>query len=363
MAKKLHEKPNAAKHVDTRSYSGFLERLRSGENVIVAEGYLFEFERRGYLRAGSYVPEVVLEYPDKVKDLHEEFVHAGSDVVLAFTYYGHREKLRHVGRESDLEKLNVTALKIARQVADNTGTLMAGNICNTCMYEADNPTAIEAARDMFKEQIEWAVSAGADYIVAETFNALGEAMLALECIKEYGKGVPAVITMASSIKGLTSEGLTHAEACRQLEEAGADVVGLNCTRGCATMMPLMREIRQQCKGPIAALPVVYRTTPIHPTMQSLTVPETGQYAFPIDLPAFACSRTEVREFARDCLKTGIQYVGLCCGNSPHYMREIAEEYGRRPPASKYSPNMSEHYVFGSNVKEYHTKTLLYEQRK
>jgi S-methylmethionine-dependent homocysteine/selenocysteine methylase len=51
----------------------------------VAEGYLFEFERRGYLKAGAYVPEVVLKHPDLVKSLHEEFVHAGSDVVLAFT--------------------------------------------------------------------------------------------------------------------------------------------------------------------------------------------------------------------------------------------------------------------------------------
>ncbi|XP_069101731.1 betaine--homocysteine S-methyltransferase 1-like isoform X1 [Argopecten irradians] len=343
------------------SATGLLEKLRSGEDVVVAEGYLFEFERRGYLRAGSYVPEVVLEYPEKVKELHEEFVHAGSDVVLAFTYYGHREKLRHIGRESDLEKLNVKALKIARQVADDTGTLMAGNICNTCMYEIDNPKAIEASRQMFKEQIEWAVAGGADFIVAETFNAMGEALLALQCIREYSQ-LPAVITLASSLKGLTTEGLTSAEACRRLEEAGADVVGLNCTRGPATMIPLLREVRQQCKGPIAALPVVYRTTPTQPTMQSLTVPGTDKYAFPVDLPAFTCGRTEVREFARECRKIGIQYIGLCCGNNPHYMREVAEKCGRKPPASKYSPNMAEHYVYGSNITDYHAKTLLHAQR-
>ena len=61
-----------------------MERLKRGESIIVAEGYVFEFERRGYLRAGAFVPEVVLEHPDFVKSLHREFVHAGSDVVLAF---------------------------------------------------------------------------------------------------------------------------------------------------------------------------------------------------------------------------------------------------------------------------------------
>lgn len=64
---------------------GLLERLNNNENIIVAEGYLFEFERRGYLKAGAFVPEVVLEHPDLVKSLHEEFVHSGSEVVLAFT--------------------------------------------------------------------------------------------------------------------------------------------------------------------------------------------------------------------------------------------------------------------------------------
>ena len=59
--------------------------MSSGDDVLVAEGYLFEFERRGYLKAGAFVPEVVLQHPDLVRSLHEEFVHAGSDVVLAFT--------------------------------------------------------------------------------------------------------------------------------------------------------------------------------------------------------------------------------------------------------------------------------------
>jgi hypothetical protein len=62
--------------------------------VVCAEGYLFELERRGYLQAGAFVPEVVLEHPEKVSELHREFVHAGSDIVEAFTYYAHREKLR-----------------------------------------------------------------------------------------------------------------------------------------------------------------------------------------------------------------------------------------------------------------------------
>ena len=91
-----------------------MQRLAAGP-VICAEGYLFEFERRGYLQAGAYVPEVVLEHPEMVEQLHREFVHAGSDVVEAFTYYAHRQKLRIIGREKDLEPMNRAALKIAKK--------------------------------------------------------------------------------------------------------------------------------------------------------------------------------------------------------------------------------------------------------
>ncbi len=80
-----------------RQTPGLLERLASGV-IICAEGYLFELERRGYLQAGAFVPEVVLDRPEEVKQLHREFVHAGSDVVEAFTYYAHREKLRIIGK-------------------------------------------------------------------------------------------------------------------------------------------------------------------------------------------------------------------------------------------------------------------------
>src|ERR1700745_4105735 len=126
--------------------------------VVCAEGYLFECERRGYLQAGAFVPEVVLDHPHVVAELHREFVHAGSDVVEAFTYYGHREKLRLIGREQDLEPLNPKALAIAKEVADETGALLAGDISNTNIYEDDDDSR-RTVRAMFDEQIEWAVEA------------------------------------------------------------------------------------------------------------------------------------------------------------------------------------------------------------
>ena len=117
-----------------------LQQLAGGP-VICAEGYVFELERRGYLQAGAFVPEVVLEHPEAVTQLHRDFVHAGSDVVEALTYYAHREKLRVIGREKDLEPINRRALEIAKAVADESGALLAGGICNTNVFDPADPAS------------------------------------------------------------------------------------------------------------------------------------------------------------------------------------------------------------------------------
>src|SRR2546422_11138797 len=109
------------------------ERLDQGP-VICAEGYLFELERRGYVQAGPFVPEAVLDHPEVVAQLHRDFVHAGSDVVPAFTYYAHREKMRLVGKEDLLEELNRQALAIAKEVADEYEALDAGDNWNTTVF-------------------------------------------------------------------------------------------------------------------------------------------------------------------------------------------------------------------------------------
>jgi betaine-homocysteine S-methyltransferase len=341
---------------------GLLERLEKGP-VICAEGYLFEFERRGYLQAGAFVPEVVLEHPELVAQLHREFMRAGSDVVEAFTYYAHREKLRMIGKEDALEQINRQALAIAKEVADESGTLLAGDICNTNVF-TETDEARSTVRGMFEEQVEWALDADVDLVIGETFTWGEEALLALEVIKASGK--PSVITLAIHQDDTTWEGWTPEDACRRLEEAGADVVGLNCARGPRTMLPLLERIREAVSCHVAALPVPYRTTDDQPTFQSLHDPGSdvdlpGGRPFPTALDPLTCSRYEISDFTRKAHEIGVDYLGICCGAGPHHIRAVAEALGRTPPASRYSPDMSKHAFFGTDervpdeYKEYSTK--------
>jgi betaine-homocysteine S-methyltransferase len=326
-----------------------LARLEDGP-VICAEGYVFELERRGYLQAGAFVPEVVLEHPEVVMQLHRDFVHAGSDVVEALTYYAHREKLRVIGREADLEPINRRALDLAKAVATESGTLFAGDICNTNVFDPADPASHKAVRAMFEEQVGWAVDAGVDYIVGETFSWVQEALIALDVIKKAKQ--TAVITLAMHKADVTRENWTVADTCKRLADAGADVVGLNCIRGPATMLPLLREIRRSVKTHMAALPVPYRTNDREPSFQSLCDThwhyDEGSRPFPIALDPFTCNRFEIAEFGRQAMALDIRYLGVCCGAGPHHIRALAEAVGKHPPASKYSADMSKHAFLGSH---------------
>ena len=328
---------------------GLLQRLDEGP-VICAEGYLFELERRGYLQAGAFVPEVVLEHPELVAQLHREFVHAGSDVVEAFTYYAHREKLRLIGREDDLEAINRGALEIAAGVARESDALLAGDICNTNVFDPAEPQSRATVRAMFDEQVTWAAQAGVDFIIGETFSWGEEALIALEAIRQ--SGLPAVITLAIHQEPNTREGWSPQDACKRLEDAGAAVVGLNCIRGPQTMLPLLGAIRDAVEGHVAALPVPYRTHAAEPSFQSLTDPGCdcipGGRPFPTALDPFTCNRYEIAEFGREAHAMGIGYLGVCCGAAPHHIRSLAEALGRTPPASRYGADMSRHAFLGSD---------------
>jgi betaine-homocysteine S-methyltransferase len=329
--------------------SVFMDRLRRG-TMLGAEGYVFELERRGYIKAGPYVPEVVLDHPDAVRELHREFLRAGAEVMVALTYYAHREKLRDVGREGDLEAMNRHAVRIAREVARegpaDGGALVAGNVCNTWAYDPGEPATRGTVRAMYEEQLGWAAEEGVDFVISETNDYLGEALIALEVIQ--GLGLPAMVTMAPTQPDRTRDGYTYAEACRILAAEGAQVVGLNCDRGPTTMVPLISRIRETVDCAVAIQPVPYRTDEAAPTMETLRSPG-GQRAFPIALEPFGCTRFEMAQFAVAARELGVDYVGICCGAGPHHVRAMAEALGREVPASRYSPSMELHPMFRADI--------------
>ena len=269
--------------------------------------------------------------------------------MVALTYYAHREKLKDVGRENDLELMNRQAVRLANEVASEGDALVAGNICNTWAYDPQNvQETSRIVRAMYQEQLTWAVEEGIDFVISETNDYLGEALIALEVIKQFD--LPAMVTLASVQPDTTRDGYDYVEACKILADCGADIVGLNCDRGPETMLPIIEKVRAAVSCYVAAQPVPYKTNADAPTFESLRTSSTER-AFPLALEPFLCNRFEMAAFARQARRIGVNYIGICCGGAPHYVRAMAEALGKTVPASKYSPAMELHPMLGSHVED------------
>src|SRR5262245_52354925 len=166
--------------------------------VIGDGGYLIELERRGYVDSGSgrekvgtgrgsgqFTPEVAIENPQALRELHQEFLNAGSRVLQALTFFGTREKLARAGYGAEPGSINAAAVKLARDVAGDKA-LVAGSVSRTQLIEREGLEALWKARDHIGEQIRLLKEAGVDFLILETFFHLSEMKAALECATAAG---------------------------------------------------------------------------------------------------------------------------------------------------------------------------------
>ena len=298
---------------------GILQRLSEG--VVLGDGgYLLELEKRGWVRAGPFTPEVALTRPEALRELHVEFREAGSEVLQALTFYASRDKLATVGLADRLEELNRAAIRIAKEAAADR-CLVAGNLCLTWMYDPADPASPARVRKLFDEQLAVMTDEGVDFIIAETFSWTGEALLAVERIR--AALLPAMVTLCFENTDVTSEGQTPGEAARLLADAGADITGMNCLRNPENTLPLLRQMRPAVRCYLAAQPTAYRTPPGKPDFTSL--PE-----FPVGLEPLQLSRQEMADYALAARDLGVNYIGACCGAVSAHIRAMAIALGKLP---------------------------------
>lgn len=307
--------------------NNIVERLK-GPNVVLGDGgYLLELERRGWVDSGSgrekvgtgkgsgqFTPEVAIEHPEALRELHREFLNAGAQVLQALTFFGTREKLSRSGYGKQTEAINAAAVRIAREVA-GTDALVAGSVSRTQLFEREGRSAASHVRDLLAEQIGLLKDAAVDFLILETFFHLEEMLIALDCAR--GSGLPAVATMSFRPK-LTecTDGHSPAECARAMVDAGAIAVGANCEQEPERMLPILREMRKAASVPIAAQPAIFRTTEQTPCFTRLP-------QFPDELESIQLSRNTFQDFASKARSEGIQYVGGCCGCNAAYIRAAA----------------------------------------
>src|SRR5215472_6456230 len=298
---------------------GILQRLKEGP-VLGDGGYLLELEKRGWVRAGPFTPEVALTYPNALRELHIEFREAGAEVLQALTFYASRDKLATVGLEDRLEDLNRSAVRVAREVAGDQ-CLVAGNLSLTWMYEPGSPSSADRVRKTFDEQLSVQLDEGVDFIIGETFSWLGEALIYVE--RARTTCLPVMVTICFENRDETAEGKSATEAAKALFDAGADIVGMICLRPPQHMLGCMEQMRRAVSGYLACQPVAYRTPKEKPDFTSL--PE-----FPYALDPLQLTRKCMADYAIQAREMGINYIGACCGTVAMHIREMARGLNKVP---------------------------------
>ena len=297
------------------------------QGIVLGDGgYLIELERRGYVDSGSgrekvgtgrgsgqFTPEVAIENPEALRELHREYLRAGSQVLQALTFYATREKLTRSGYGAQTEAINEAAVRIAREVASDRA-LVAGSVSRTQLFEREGPSAAGLVRELLAEQVRLLLKAKVDFLILETFFRLDEMLIGIECARTSGR--PILATMSFRPRLTESNDGHSPTACAQaMVAAGAQIVGANCEQEPKRMLSILREMRTAVDVPIAAQPVAFRTTDEIPCF-------TRMPQFPDQLETIQLSRQEFTDFARTAKAEGIGYIGGCCGCNPAYIRAM-----------------------------------------
>lgn len=289
------------------------------EGVVLSDGgMIIEARWRGY-----DTPEMILEDPDALRQIHQDFFRAGSHVLQAQTWWTSRSQLERRYKPGNgpsregarLEEISRTAIRLAIEasggkalVAGCLNQTAAGSWTGPYIYRPDNARARERACAEWDEHISWMVDAGAGLLIPETFARLDEARLCLSRCKKTD--VPAMVLMGSSSR--THDGATPAECAKVLADEGADIVGLVCSGDSMTMWPGVLAMREAVDIPIAYQPQGYRNAGPNNSVirESMIV-----------------SGSEMAQYALKAKAEGINFIGACCGAGPSHIRAIAQALG------------------------------------
>ncbi|XP_057303573.1 betaine--homocysteine S-methyltransferase 1-like [Hydractinia symbiolongicarpus] len=323
-----------------------LDRLNAGEVIICDGGYTHVLERRGYVTAGPYTPEVVLEYPTAVREIHREFALCGADILEAFSFNGtddNLNKARMADNKLCAKEICEDGCKIVQEVAKEQGCLAAGPVSSTDSYR--KKLGKEKVQEEFRTQIAVYQSFRMDLLIAEFFMNVEEAEWAVEVMQETG--LPVAISMCIGPLG-DHNNISIEECGIRLAKSGADIIGLNCRFEpdiCLNTLKRMKAAveKEGIKVHWMCQPAGYRTAD-GGRDGFASIPETA-----LALESRLISRWDAHKFARRAYEEGVRFIGGCCGFEPYHIRALAEELheerGRLPKNSRglYASSLKYHH--------------------
>jgi 5-methyltetrahydrofolate--homocysteine methyltransferase len=283
----------------------FLDRLRAGE-VLVADGATgTNLQQRG-LGRGVPSERWVLDNPDQVVRLHQDFIAAGADLVLTCTFGGTSIRLEQAGLAARAAEVNQKAVALARRAIAGGPVLVAGSIGPTGhLLKPLGPLNEDEAVAVFAAQAQALGQAGADLLVIETQFDLGEARAAVRGARSVST-LPLVVSFSYDRGTRTMMGVRPSTMAAEVGEAGVDVLGINCGRSLEDNLKALKELRAA-----TTLPVWFKPNAGLPVLDE----EAN--------PTYTVTPDQMGAEAAGWMAAGASVVGGCCGTSPEAVAAIA----------------------------------------
>jgi methionine synthase I (cobalamin-dependent)/5,10-methylenetetrahydrofolate reductase len=249
--------------------------------------------------------ELNLTNPNLVREVHEEYVRAGADIIETNTFGATAHNLQQYGLEGSLRLINIAAARIAREAAGERA-LVAGAVGPLGLrIEPYGPTSFDEAKDMFKEQVAALLDGGVDLFILETFSDISQMRQAMRAVQELCD-LPIVAQMTILPDGNTTFGTTPEIFTSRLDEWGADVIGLNCGVGPAIVLTGIEKMRGVTNKKLSAQP---------------------NAGLPRDVQGrqfYMCSPEYMAKFAKRMIQAGAKFIGGCCGTTPAHIKLISD---------------------------------------
>ena len=293
------------------------ERLGRGEVIILDGATGTELERRGVPMHGVAWSAAALQtHPEIVRQVHEDYVRAGADVIISNTFSASRHILEHAGMGDMVRELNTRAVTLARQAVEAASpdrtVYVAGSISTMRTANRQDLTPAPAtAKDSYREQAELLAAAGVDLIMLEMMADLEQSSYAIE--GAVSTGLPVWVGLScrrrsdgSEVVLLESSSVAVAEALDSLLPAGGSLVSIMHTDVEHTA-PALRTVRDHWQGPMGAYP------------------HSGWFAMPNWQFEGIISPHALLSEAQTWVRMGTQLVGGCCGIGPDHIRLLREE--------------------------------------
>ncbi len=277
---------------------------RLARRVLLADGGMgTELYAKGFY-LNTCFDELNLAGPDLVADVHRAYVKAGSDLVETNTFGANRVKLRKHGLEGKVREINRRGAAIARAAAGE-GVLVAGSIGPLGVRTEPRGTLPVAEADAaVREQAEALVEGGVDLLILETFPDLDDLVRAVRAARAVAGDLPVIAQMTIGEDGASLAGLPPEDFARGIEEAGADVAGVNCSVGPAPMLGCVERMARATSLPLSAMPNAGMPRAVDGRNLYLSSPDY------------------MAEFARRFIQAGVKIVGGCCGTTPAHIRAM-----------------------------------------